>query len=59
MNTTARMLAWGVGQPVGAALAGAVSVAMGDPRAGVAAGVLVLFSGVVLAWVTPVLRHAA
>ncbi|MCG8922848.1 MFS transporter [Lentzea sp. CC55] len=59
VNTTARMLAWGVGQPVGAALAGAVSVATGDPRGGLAAGVLVLLSGVVLAWVTPVLRRAA
>lgn len=59
VNTTARMLAWGVGQPVGAALAGAVAVATGDPRAGVAAGVLVLLSGVLLAWVTPVLRRAA
>lgn len=59
VNTTARMLAWGVGQPLGAALAGAVAVAAGDPRAGLAAGVLVLLSGVVLAWVTPVLRRAA
>ncbi|SMD18003.1 MFS transporter [Lentzea albidocapillata] len=58
VNTTARMLAWGVGQPVGAALAGTVSVAVGDPRAGLGAGVLVLLSGVVLAWVTPVLRSA-
>ncbi len=59
VNTTARMLAWGVGQPVGAALAGTVSVAAGDPRAGLAAGAVVLFSGVVLAWATPVLRRAA
>ncbi|MEV6715310.1 MFS transporter [Lentzea sp. NPDC051208] len=58
VNTTARMLAWGVGQPVGAALAGTVSVAAGDPRAGLGAGVLILLSGVVLAWVTPVLRRA-
>lgn len=59
VNTTARMLAWGVGQPVGAALAGTVSVAAGDPRAGLAAGAVVLFSGVVLAWAAPVLRRAA
>lgn len=59
VNTTARMLAWGVGQPLGAALAGAVAVAFGDPRAGLAAGVVVLLTGVVLAWVTPVLRRAA
>ncbi|GAB2813085.1 MFS transporter [Lentzea nigeriaca] len=59
VNTTARMLAWGLGQPLGAALAGAVSVAAGDPRAGLATGVAVLGAGVVLAWVTPVLRRAA
>ncbi len=58
VNTTARMLAWGAGHPLGAALAGAVSVAAGDPRAGLAAGVAVLAGGVVLAWVTPVLRRA-
>lgn len=58
VNTTARMLSWGVGQPIGAALAGAVAVALG-PRAGLAAGVAVLAVGVVLAWVTPTLRRAA
>lgn len=58
VNTTARMLAWGAGHPLGAALAGAVSVAAGDPRAGLAAGVVVLGGGVVMAWVTPVLRRA-
>ncbi|WP_156754469.1 MFS transporter [Actinokineospora pegani] len=58
VNTTARMLSWGVGQPAGAALAGTVAVAAG-PRAGLAAGVTVLFTGVVLAWATPTLRKAA
>ncbi|GAA3661093.1 putative MFS family arabinose efflux permease [Lentzea atacamensis] len=59
VNTTARMIAWGIGQPLGAALAGTVSVAVGNPRAGLAAGVAVVASGVVLAWVTPVLRRAS
>ncbi|GGU27649.1 MFS transporter [Lentzea flava] len=59
VNTTARMLAWGLGQPLGAALGGAVAVVAGDPRAGLAAGVAVLGTGVALAWVTPVLRRAA
>ncbi|MEV6235510.1 MFS transporter [Lentzea sp. NPDC051838] len=59
VNTTARMVAWGLGQPLGAALAGAVAVAAGDPRAGLAAGVVALLVGVLLAWVTPVLRHAS
>jgi MFS family permease len=59
VNTTGRMLAWGLGQPLGAVLAGAASVWAGDPRAGLAAGALVLLSGVVLAWVSPALRQAA
>ena len=59
VNTTGRMIAWGLGKPLGAALAGALSVAAGDPRAGVVAGAAVLLVGVVLAWVTPVLRHAS
>ncbi|MFJ8965940.1 MFS transporter [Lentzea sp. NPDC102401] len=59
VNTTARMVAWGLGQPVGAALAGVLSVALGDPRAGLAAGLAVLLAGVVTAWVSPVLRQAA
>lgn len=56
VNTTARMVAWGVGHPLGAVLGGAVSVWSGDPRAGVAAGLVVLLAGVVAAWVPPVLR---
>ncbi|MDX8049758.1 MFS transporter [Lentzea sp. BCCO 10_0798] len=56
VNTTARMIAWGLGRPLGAALAGALSVAAGDPRAGIAAGLVVLSAGVVTAWVSPVLR---
>jgi MFS family permease len=58
VNTTGRMIAWGLGQPLGAALAGALSVAAGDPRAGLLAALVVLLAGVVLAWVTPVLRRA-
>ncbi|SHF58252.1 Predicted arabinose efflux permease, MFS family [Streptoalloteichus hindustanus] len=57
VNTTCRMLAWGLGQPLGAALAGAMS-AFG-PRAGLAAGVGVLASGVLAAWITPTLRAEA
>ncbi|RDI24684.1 MFS transporter [Lentzea flaviverrucosa] len=56
VNTTARMVAWGLGQPLGAALAGVLSVATGDPRAGLGAGLAVLLAGVVAAWVSPVLR---
>ncbi|MFD5829784.1 MFS transporter [Lentzea sp. NPDC060358] len=59
VNTTGRMLAWGLGQPLGAVLGGVVSVAAGDPRAGLAAGLAVLASGVALAWVSPALRRAS
>ncbi|MGW6928774.1 MFS transporter [Lentzea sp. NPDC054927] len=59
VNTTGRMIAWGLGQPLGAVLSGVLSVAAGDPRAGLAAGVAGLLVGVVMAWVTPVLRHAS
>ncbi|MBW4717779.1 MFS transporter [Saccharothrix obliqua] len=58
VNTTARMVSWGLGQPAGAALAGAAALA-GGPRAGLAAGVAVLLVGVALAWATPTLRRAA
>ncbi|GAA0211399.1 MFS transporter [Saccharothrix mutabilis subsp. mutabilis] len=58
VNTTARMIAWGLGQPAGAALAGVVAVAAG-PRAGLGAGVALMAVGVALAWVTPTLRREA
>ncbi|MET9224289.1 MFS transporter [Lentzea sp. NPDC003310] len=57
VNTTARMVAWGLGHPLGAALGGAVSVATGDPRAGIVVGLAALLLGVVTAWVSPVLRR--
>lgn len=59
VNTTGRMIAWGLGQPLGAALAGVLSVAAGDPRAGHAGGLAVLVVGVLLTWVSPVLRRAS
>ncbi|WP_329791643.1 MFS transporter [Lentzea sp. DG1S-22] len=58
VNTTARMVAWGLGQPLGAAVAGGVSVATGDPRAGLGVCLAVLLLGVAAAWVSPVLRRA-
>ncbi|MFB9906392.1 MFS transporter [Allokutzneria oryzae] len=57
VNTTARMLAWGVGHPVGAALAGAVAV-WTDPRVGLASAVAVLAVGVVAAWCSPLRAEA-
>src|SRR5690606_17369621 len=41
VNTTARMLSWGIGHPAGAALAGAVAALGAGPRAGLAAGLAV------------------
>jgi hypothetical protein len=59
VNTTGRMLAWGVGQPLGAALAGAVAVGGAGPRGGLLAGATVLAAGVVAAWGTRTLRDEA
>jgi hypothetical protein len=52
------MLSWGVGQPVGAALAGAVAVTAWGPRGGLAAGLAVLALGAALAWLSPLRRQA-
>lgn len=59
VSTTARMLSWGLGTPVGAALAGAVAATGAGPRGGLLAGAAVLAVGVALAWITPDLRRAA
>ncbi|GGM58168.1 MFS transporter [Longimycelium tulufanense] len=57
VNTTARMLAWGLGQPLGAMLAGAMTVSVGPHAAlGVALGVLAL--GVAAAWCSPLRAEA-
>ncbi|MGW6447312.1 MFS transporter [Lentzea sp. NPDC055074] len=56
VNTTARMVAWGLGHPLGAVLGGAIAVTSGGPRAGIAGGLAVLLVGVLIAWVSPVLR---
>jgi MFS family permease len=55
VGTTARMLSWGVGQPAGALLAGAVATGFG-PTGGLAAGAAVLAAGVVVAYASPALR---
>ncbi|MCP3799703.1 MFS transporter [Allokutzneria sp. A3M-2-11 16] len=57
VNTTARMLAWGVGHPGGAALAGAVAV-WADPRIGLASTLVVLAVGVIVAWCSPLRTEA-
>lgn len=52
VNTTGRMLSFGVGWPLGAVLGGVVSHAAG-PRAGMLAGAAVLAVAVVVAWLSP------
>ncbi|RCV48683.1 MFS transporter, partial [Marinitenerispora sediminis] len=58
VNTTARMLSWGLGQPLGAALAGAVAVTSASPRGGLSIGLAILAVGVVLAWLSPLRSRA-
>jgi MFS family permease len=55
VNTTGRMLSFGLGWPVGAVLGGVVSQAAG-PVAGLLSGAVVLAGGAVGAWLSP-LRH--
>jgi MFS family permease len=52
VNTTGRMLSFGLGWPVGSVLGGVVAQAAG-PRAGMLAGAAVLVAGAVLAWLSP------
>lgn len=59
VNTTARMLSWGIGMPAGAALAGLVAVGPAGPRGGLAVAAGAVAVALVLAWVTPALRAAA
>ena len=55
VNTTGRMLSFGLGWPVGSVLGGVVAQLTG-PREAMLAGAAVLALGVVLAWTSP-LRH--
>ncbi len=56
VNTTGRMLAWGIGHPVGAAVAGAVAVTDAGVRGGLVVGSALLAVGVAIAWCSPALR---
>lgn len=55
VNTTGRMLSFGLGWPIGSVLGGLVAQAAG-PRAGMLAGAAVLLVGVAFGWLSP-LRH--
>ena len=58
VNTTGRMLSFGLGTPLGALLGGAVAEVTG-PRGGMLAGSAVLAAGVVVAWTSPLRREGA
>lgn len=56
VNTTGRMLSFGLGWPVGSVLGGVVAHVAG-PQAGMLAGAAVLGGGVVLAWLSPLRKE--
>jgi MFS family permease len=58
VNTTGRMLSFGLGTPLGALLGGLVAQHSG-PRAGMLAGGAVLAVAVVFAWLSPLRREGA
>jgi MFS family permease len=58
VNTTGRMLSFGLGTPVGALLGGLVAEVTG-PRGGMLAGSAVLAGGVVVAWTSPLRGEGA
>jgi MFS family permease len=58
VNTTGRMLSFGLGTPIGALLGGLVAQHYG-PRAGMLAGGAVLAVAVVFAWLSPLRREGA
>lgn len=58
VNTTGRMLSFGLGWPVGSVLGGVVAHSAG-PRAGMLAGAAVLVVGVGVGWLSPLRREGA
>lgn len=52
VNTTGRMLSWGLGAPAGALVGGVVAHAYG-PALGMASGSIVVVVGVLLGWASP------
>jgi MFS family permease len=56
VNTTGRMLSFGIGWPLGSILGGAVAEA-GGPRSGMLAGAAVLVVGCGYAWTSPLRRQ--
>jgi MFS family permease len=58
VNTTGRMLSWGLGAPAGALLGGVVATAVG-PAWGMASGSVVVVIGVALGWMSDLRRIPA
>jgi hypothetical protein len=58
VNTTGRMLSFGLGWPIGAVLGGVVAQLTG-PVGGMLAGAAVLFVGVLIAWLSPLRSEGA
>jgi predicted MFS family arabinose efflux permease len=56
VNTTGRMLSFGLGSPIGALLGGAVAQ-LSQPRNGILAGASVTVVGVSVAWLSPLRRE--
>ena len=58
VNTTGRMLSWGLGAPAGALVGGVVAHAYG-PALGMASGSVVVIVGVALGWASSLARIPA
>jgi len=58
VNTTGRMLSFGLGSPIGSVLGGVVAQ-VADPWAGILAGAAVLAAGAAVAWLSPLRREGA
>jgi MFS family permease len=58
VNTTGRMLSFGLGAPIGAVLGGVVAQ-VAEPSSGILAGAAVMSAGVAVAWLSPLRREGA
>ena len=56
VNTTGRMLSFGLGAPIGAVLGGVVAQ-VAQPSSGILAGAAVMSAGVAVAWLSPLRRE--
>jgi MFS family permease len=56
VNTTGRMLSFGLGAPIGALLGGVVAQ-VAEPSSGILAGAAVMSAGVAVAWLSPLRRE--